>query len=376
MDLEYTHPTDVYAIRPCRAPDANDLLAIAGEHSVDILQVSDSALQLIATFHVGTRITTLAWSARTVSPSASASWVIELVAAASDFGLHLLTKSAGAQEHIFPFGGGLSGHHGKVNDMAFCGGWDADGARYVATVSDDKMLMVWDLHPPVQAPSSPSPGFDDLGLSPSPSSRPQPTAYPIAFPNPLTSIRAHPSTSKEFLVADSRGSVFLTDWRADPDDTEDGALRHSSVVELIEPTALGAAVMGETKTWSASVDWRSDAIDIIGGVFGNKFALWDIAKLRGGTPFASGSSFPDGVQLFRWCHTHPDYFGVAAQAPAGGAVVHVYNCSYVHAAPTAFALRPRPHFVRDFDFLALPGIPRIAAALGRIVVVWPIGEDS
>lgn len=58
-----------------------------------------------------------------------------LTAASLDFGLHLLTKSSFAPEHVFPFGGGLSGHHGKVNDMVFCGGWDQDTARYVATVS-------------------------------------------------------------------------------------------------------------------------------------------------------------------------------------------------------------------------------------------------
>jgi hypothetical protein len=204
-----------------------------------------------------------------------------LVAAGADFGLNLLTKTADAQEYVFPFGGGLSGHHGKVNDMVFCGGWDEDGARYVATVSgahlvflrvfryansassDDKTLMVWDLHPPTtgQAPRSPSPA-PNLSISPTPSERPQPTAYAIHFPNPLVSIRAHPSTSKEFLVADIHGSVFLTDWRADPLDNDGGALRHLSMVELIEPTALGAAVMGDTKTWSASVDWRGDAIDM------------------------------------------------------------------------------------------------------------------
>ena len=58
-----------------------------------------------------------------------------LTAASIDFGLHLLTKSSSASERIFPFGGGLSGHHGKVNDMVFCGGWNQDTARYVATVS-------------------------------------------------------------------------------------------------------------------------------------------------------------------------------------------------------------------------------------------------
>lgn len=37
-----------------------------------------------------------------------------LTAAGVDFGLHLLTKSATVGEIIFPFGNGLSGHHGRV----------------------------------------------------------------------------------------------------------------------------------------------------------------------------------------------------------------------------------------------------------------------
>lgn len=60
-----------------------------------------------------------------------------IAAAGIDFGLHLLTKSASAGEYIFPFGGGLSGHHGKVNDMCFCGGHEQDNARYVASVSGE-----------------------------------------------------------------------------------------------------------------------------------------------------------------------------------------------------------------------------------------------
>jgi hypothetical protein len=58
-----------------------------------------------------------------------------LTAASSNFGLHLLTKTPDVDENIFPFGGGLSGHHGLVSDITFCGGPTDDTARYVATVS-------------------------------------------------------------------------------------------------------------------------------------------------------------------------------------------------------------------------------------------------
>lgn len=128
-------------------------------------------------------------------------------------------------------------------------------------IIDDKMLMVWDLHPPADIESSPPP-TTTMSLSPSPSSRSQPTAYVISFPNPLTSIRSHPSTSKEFLVSDSHGAVYLTDWRSDPDDGDSGGLWHSSLVEFIEPSALSASCLGGPSQWSASVDWRNDTVDL------------------------------------------------------------------------------------------------------------------
>jgi len=341
---------------------------------VDILQVEHAHCHRIASFHIGSRITALAWSSRTVSPSSSDKWIIELTAASIDFGLHLLTKSSSALEHVFPFGGGLSGHHGKVNDMVFCGGWDQDSARYVATVSDDKMLMVWDLLPAADIESSPLPST--MSLSPSPSSRSQPTAYVISFPNPLTSIRSHPSTSKEFLVSDCHGAVYLTDWRSDPDEGDPGGLWHFSLVEFVEPSALSVSCLGGNSQWSASVDWRGDTVDLIGGVYGPKFSLWDMSKLRGGTPSVSGNSFTEGGHIFRWCQTYSEHFAISNQSPNRGAVIHVHNCSFVHAAPTVFNLRPKPNFIRDFDFLALAGIPRIAAAIGQTVLIFSIGVES
>lgn len=164
--------------------------------------------------------------------------------------------------------------------MSFCGGRGPDSSRYVATVSgrcsttssnlqkltfdlDDKMLMVWDLHPTVDISSSlASPARSpDARNSASPPARPQPTAYVIAFPHPLTSICSHPTTSKEFLVSDSRGSIFLTDWRSDPEDVDATNWRHSSLVELVEPHALSTFV-GLSGRSSARVGWRQDNRDM------------------------------------------------------------------------------------------------------------------
>jgi hypothetical protein len=58
-----------------------------------------------------------------------------LTAAGANYGLHLLTKTANSDGTILDFGGGIHGHHGKINDMSFCGGGGQDSARYVATVS-------------------------------------------------------------------------------------------------------------------------------------------------------------------------------------------------------------------------------------------------
>ncbi|GLB42200.1 putative WD40 repeats [Lyophyllum shimeji] len=379
MDLQHHHPTRVDAVRCCYNDDATDLIAIASEHSVDVLVVTDSACQILTSFHIGCRTTALAWSPLTVSPSSSDNWHIELAVAGADFGLHLLTKSSKDGESIFPFGGGLSGHHAKINDMTFCGGRSEDSTRYVATVSDDKMLMVWDLHPTVDVSShAPSPGLDlsENGTTPFPSDRPQPTAYVIPFSHPLTSISSHPSTSKEFLVSDCRGSIFLTDWRSDPQDMDQDSWRHSSLIELVEPTALSDHLMGLSRHWVGSVDWRRDTTDIIGGVYGPKFSIWDISHLRGGKPYASGVSFPEGGHKFRWCPTYPDYFAISTQLPGKGAAVHVHNTNYLQAQPTVFNILPRPHLVQDFDFLAVRGIPRIVAAVGRTVFIFSIGVES
>lgn len=56
-------------------------------------------------------------------------------------------------------------------------------------------------------------------------------------------------------------------------------------------------------------------------------------------------------------------------------MLQVFNVAYIHAEPAVFNLGPRPLRIQDFDFLALKGIPRIAAAVGRELVVFYIGVD-
>jgi len=277
----------------------------------------------------------------------------------------------------------LSGHHGTVNEMTFCGGPTDDIARYVATVSDDKMLMVWDLRPNVDIPSIPqsrSPTSETNpdtggGGSSSSSTRPQPTAYVISFPHALSSVCAHSSTTKELLVADSRGSLALIDWRSDPSHAPtDAAWHHPRVVEFAAPRAIA----GGAGAFPASAAWQQSNPDIIGAVHRSRFSLWDLSKLHGGKPMLSGASFPEGAHRFRWCPTYPEYFAISTRsAGSRGATIHVHSALHVHAhvEPTAFTLAPRPLCVRDFDFISLKGIPRIAAAVGHELIVFYIGME-
>jgi len=370
------HGSDVYVVRSYYNEDGSDLLALGDEHSVEVYQISSSSTKRLASFHIGTRVTAIAWSPRTSSPSSSDAWHIEIAAAGIDFGLHLLTKSLSSAEHIFPFGGGLSGHHGRVNDMSFCGGRDRENARYVATVSDDKMLMVWDLHPTLDISSGiPSPEISTNNGSSPPSPRPQPTAYVITFPHPLTTVSSHPTSSKEFLVTDCRGSIFLTDWRTDPELTEQGSWRHSTLVELVEPHALADSLLGTSLHWSKFAAWRRDNVDIIGATYGPRFAIWDMSRLRGGRPTHTGTSFPDTGHAFRWCPTNPDYFAIAAHSINKGAVLHIHNVGYVHAQPSVINVAPHPLRIRDFDFMALRGQPLLAVAFDRQVAVFSLGDE-
>ena len=134
-------------------------------------------------------------------------------------------------------------------------------SRNIASVSpsshffeDDKVLMVWDLETRTGG-GSPSAGSDHAGDR-SILDRPQPAAYAIPFPHPLTSVSSHPLSSKEFLVSDNHGSIFLTDWRSDPEEDS----RRLNIIELVEPRALSDAVSGLGSAGVAA--WRADNPDV------------------------------------------------------------------------------------------------------------------
>lgn len=124
---------------------------------------------------------------------------------------------------------------------------------------DDKMLMVWDLDPNLSILFPPT---RSSSMETSPSPRSQPTAYVIVFPHPLTTVNSHPSTGKDFLVSDCRGSIFITDWRSDPDESNQDNWQHSNLIELVEPRALSDAMTGLSVQWTGSAAWRRDTVDM------------------------------------------------------------------------------------------------------------------
>jgi hypothetical protein len=92
------HGSDVYVVRSYYNEDGSDLLALGDEHSVEVYQIvsrapfsvsrfivtqtniqSSSSTKRLASFHIGTRVTAIAWSPRTSSPSSSDAWHIEFV---------------------------------------------------------------------------------------------------------------------------------------------------------------------------------------------------------------------------------------------------------------------------------------------------------
>ena len=93
-----------------------------------------------------------------------------------------------------------------------------------------------------------------------PEDRTPPTAYEISYAHPLTTVCSHPATSKELLVADTHGTIFMVDWRSD--DPGEPQPDRRTVFELVQPYAMGDALIGNGDTTWTSVAWRRDTTDM------------------------------------------------------------------------------------------------------------------
>jgi hypothetical protein len=132
-------------------------------------------------------------------------------------------------------------------------------------LADDKILLFWDLLPPNDdnetPPHSPSPAAHSRSLTPS--SRPQPLAFAVPYAHPLHSVVSHPSTSKEVIISDSQGSVFVVDWRVDPaDEDPDERYRGLSVAQLVDPRALADARTGMQTVWGGGTAWQQQDLNM------------------------------------------------------------------------------------------------------------------
>jgi hypothetical protein len=94
MSVRHDHHTRIFVVCAPDGEGAPNVVAVGGEHSVEVLQVVRlysvlepdfvlTALQdghlarPIASFHIGSHITALGWSSRAVSPTVGEDWFLE-----------------------------------------------------------------------------------------------------------------------------------------------------------------------------------------------------------------------------------------------------------------------------------------------------------
>jgi len=359
----HVHPTEISTIRACTNEKALDLVAVGGETWIEILQRDASQpypsfKAFPSKFLIGSEVTSIAWSPRTVSPASSPDfWFLELAVTGADGTLRLLTESATHGAEVYPFGGGLSGHRGRINDICFCTAGD-NYSKYIATVGDDKLCIVWDLYPP-HASNRDREESPSLSASPSPSplssesdaQRSDPVAYPITFSHPLHTVSSHSANARSFMVSDSRGTVSVINWtELEQDLSKADGWRGHRVVELVDPRALADGLTSLSSTWGGGASWKQDDENVFGATYGSRWVAWNLRHLQGGKPFMSGEGHLEGGHRFRWCPTNPHLFAISTSSPLPGALIKIYHVSFPHA-PRAYRILPRPHRVRDFDWL-------------------------
>lgn len=226
--------------------------------------------------------------------------------ASEDMCLRRLLSSPKHQERVKLFPGGLTGHHGRINDVCFC--TSESYQTHVASVGDDG-LLVWNLYPgtydsdkenenkgdDMRLDSDPEEDGDtedeevDQALDPDyrgsqrrrrtkvsmfysdakldetqtldddDDDEEQPVRafnYPIPFSHPLHSIAAHPSSADQFMVSDTHGTVYIIDWTEVDREKPEGWRGHR-VVELVDPRALT-----DRSSWGGAASWKPDDINV------------------------------------------------------------------------------------------------------------------
>ncbi|KAH7103799.1 WD40-repeat-containing domain protein [Auriculariales sp. MPI-PUGE-AT-0066] len=339
---------------------AADLVAFGDDQSLVVLHVANGVEQCVATFFIGTPVLTLAFSPRTISPSADTlSWSIQLAIACGDGHIRLCTYTVNAPEPIIQIvSTAATTHSNDITGLAFSG---SSSGRYLASSSLDRTCIVWDLEV-LQHELQQSELLDASGDFKLPSAG----AYgdSTRFANPLLSVAAHPQRA-EFLISDNTGSVLLFDW----------ADSCRAVVELVDPRTLADARTGVKGIGLGGAAWKAQDADFVGGAFGTRWVVWNLSHggTGGGKPVLSGNSGLVSCNRFRWSPTDPTIFAVSSNSPAQGAVVNVFSTQYPQAQPTSVSLASRPNKIQDFDFLSGVGL---VVAVGRRLYFVSLSNET
>jgi len=226
--------------------------------------------------------------------------------------------------------------------------------------------------------SSPTPTPSSSLIPPSST----PFVYPIEFPHPLLTVSSHPGNSSQFCVADANGTVHLVDWQTALDSDERSASwRMHRVCEMYDPRKLADSITGVgQRSLTGGAGWKPQDTNIFGATFGSRWLVWDLRRLQGGKPVAAGEAFAEGGHRFKWCPTDPHLFAVSTTSPANGAIINVYHTSFP-GSPRSYQILPRPHRLRDFDWLdslSVEGSSQtlLAAAVGSKMYFIQAGDLS
>jgi hypothetical protein len=97
---------------------------------------------------------------------------------------------------------------------------------------------------------------------------------------------------------------------------------------------------------AAVLDIGPQILNRIGATYGPRWMIWDLRRVQGGKPVATGEGFLSGGHRFRldfnmiciqvvklnllvrWCPTDENLFAVSTTSPVPGAAIKVYHIAF------------------------------------------------
>ncbi|KAI8461460.1 WD40-repeat-containing domain protein, partial [Phakopsora pachyrhizi] len=338
-------------------------------NSLQVISIDkDYSAKVIKTFRLGTRVNQISWGPTTSKndplvdqPRTVTSF--EILVACSDQNLRLLgyqrsleeeeeddddddlNRSRAGTTSIKVFGQGHSGHSGRITSIAWC---NVPGySNIIASAGSDRCVLIWNIDGPDEDQSTTDDSVKVLNRS-----SPAPTLIgPLTF-TPV-SLSFHPNSSGRLMIYDSTGTIKLIDWTKPS---------RPIILSLFEPRTMieklhGTRQMDQDRIGSA--DWKSDEVDVFGGLSGNRWAVWDLGSTKAGNPIATGDAWGPGVvaDRFRWCPTNPRLFALSSSSPnassAGFGAIQIYYTAFPQSPRTIHLpveINPGRKRVHDIDW--------------------------